>query len=232
MNIALGQPPGLTSLAATLSCVRIPARGERCPTGQLSTWEQAYELWHATRAQGMRSEGMVEEAARLSSDGFLEQDEVVCVLSQGRVLGLFLDRTLNLAWRPNRALRYFEAFPEEVVDTLFANPGALLTFGHLAVDFEWRKSRIGVGIAELLLSLSMLTFRQSRATLAISYARNNRKIHELCYRHGAFALYRGLRVFRGESDIVAWHRADARSSPVPGVAELAQRLWDDRIDGL
>ncbi|MCA9681729.1 MAG: hypothetical protein KC457_06005 [Myxococcales bacterium] len=225
--------PAETVAAHGLGCVRLPGRGERCPVALRGLWRRAYALWHAVRSDGMRSQGMDAEAAVLGSDAFVEQDEFVCLSHGDEVIGLYMFRWFDMTLRSSLEHSHIRKFPPELIDELVANGcRSLMCVGHLAVDPAWRRSRIGFGVAEVLVGFSMLRFFESQADVAITYSRNNRKTNEMAYRHGAVALCRGVEAFRGESDIVAWFPDTACLSPLPGIETIARNLWNRRRDGL
>ncbi|MEM9461155.1 MAG: hypothetical protein AAGF11_43730 [Myxococcota bacterium] len=220
-------------LTRDLACVQMPARGERTPASLLRGWEQAYQLWHECRTEALRSQGMHHDAAVLTSEGFVEQDELLCLVSDDMVRGLLTVRWFDLSLAANRAHRYFRRYPPELIEQLLAiGVHDLMTVGHLTVDPAWRKPRVGVGIAELLVSMSMLRLIESGAQLGLAMTRNNRKINEMTYRHGAVPLRRNHRAYGGHVDVVAWYPDRVCLSPQPGIADGARALWSRRMVGL
>ena len=81
-----------------------------------------------------------------------------------------------------------------------------MTMGNLTIAPGWRKSQIGFGVSEILLGLATKRFLASPATALITYTRNNRKTHDLVYRHGGIPLLQGHVSYGHESDIIAIYR--------------------------
>lgn len=191
-----------------------------------------YKLWRDVVIEGLHSEGLFEAAARLSSDGFCSQQEIHCLFHLDTPVGMFAYRWLDLRFKASIDQSCIkENYPVEIIDLLQSETEVpVMTMGQMMVHPDWRRVKIGACVTELLAGFAVKRFLESPAEIAISYSRNNRSTHTLCYRYGARPLIKNHVSHGIASDIFAFYRNEICDSPVEGVQTVVNRLYSQRIE--
>ncbi len=216
-----------SKLLKTLDCYHLPAKMRYCLPGFEAYYNAAYHFWREMICEGLLSEGLVEQAKTLSSDEFVNQDDFVCLFLQTKPIGLFMFSWMNLAYPANKDRRYITVnYPATVIETLLRlGHEKLMTMGHLTIHPEWRKSRMGPGVGEILVGLAVKRFLTSRASALLSFSRNNRKTQDLAYHWGAQPLLKNYQAYGIDSDILAIYRDTVMPTIIEGIPELVEYLW-------
>ena len=95
------------------------------------------------------------------------------------------------------------------------NIRSLMSMSNLTISPEWRGRDKGISLKDVIIGLTMRRYQHSDAQFLITYTRNDRNTHGLCYRHGGKALYQGQIVNGIPSDVVGFEK---ESIVVPEVA--------------
>lgn len=190
--------------------------------------QAAFLFWKNVLVQALRDDA--KEMGVHYSDEFMCQ-EIVCIFHKDVVIGLFMFDWYNLSFAAHREHSYFRHYPPFILDQLqHLSHAQVMTMGNLTIAPSWRKSQIGFGASEILLGLATKRFLASPATALITYTRNNRKTHELVYRHGGVPLLQGHMSYGHESDIIAIYRETVKPTSITGIPELVELFWQNRID--
>jgi hypothetical protein len=209
----------IRSLRHVLLKARGPGRGTELD------YEKAYafwlEMWRSTFAE-------VDPSISLTSDTFVNQRELSAVFLRDQVIGLMMYDFRDLRSRAHRDLGYFQHFPRDVVDQLGRyGQGQVMMMGQLTVHPDWRRSKVGPIMSDLLVGLSVKRFLSSAAPVMVAFTRNDRGTQHLGYRFGAVPLREGHEAYGIRSDVIAFYRDRMVDSSLPGLAELTDRLWTD-----
>jgi hypothetical protein len=168
----------------------------------------------------------VDPELRLRSDVFLTQREVSAVFHGDCPVGLMMYDFRDLRMKAHRDMSYFKHYPSDVLEHLLAEgQEEVMMTGQLTVHPDWRKSKIGPFMSDVLMGLSVKRFVDSSASIKLACTRNDRGIQNLCYRFGAVPLRRGHEAYGIPCDVVAFHKGDVRDSDLPGLARIIDRLW-------
>lgn len=196
---------------------------------EFELFRQTYQFWHHiwdTTFKELKNKGLQD------SDEFHRQKEI-CVLTSAhnQVIGSFSFSWFDLRFQSHAQHSYFKLYPQPVMD-YFAKNGLqkIMTMGYLCVHPEWRKSKLGPFVAEVLVGATCKRFLESDADVLITFTRNNRKMNELGYRHGARCVLGKQVGHNVEVDYIAWHREDVKPTSIPGLPPRIDKLWNSRIE--
>jgi len=185
--------------------------------------EKAYKLWLTSWEFTFRSQN-VDIGKRLYSDDFLDRD-VMALFYNGEPVAL----TFVKWFTPRKSQldhSYFKHYPQSVIDHIksMGNKRWMLS-SYITCVPEWRKRFTDISLTEVMFSLSVKIFEKSKASYFIGYIRKDNDFHEVFYRHGGIKLGEN-NVYNSEVDYVYMTRESKRLSPLPGVAEMANALWE------
>lgn len=217
-----------------LQSIVLPGKPTLLKPGYAAHYAAAYQLWHDVVCEGLRSENLSEVADNLQSDGFVSQDEIHVLFNNDKPVGVFAFSWMDLSFKATRQQKYFVSnYPHSVIEKLqqCANP-IIMTMGQLAVHPDWRRSKIGPCVSELLVGFAVKRLQESPADILLSFSRNNRKTHDLSYRYGAQPIVQNHQSHGIASDILTIHRNDALPSPIEGMQAAVDKLWGLRVFGL
>ncbi|MGE4130048.1 MAG: hypothetical protein AB7F86_00335 [Bdellovibrionales bacterium] len=192
----------------------------------VALYERVYDCWHTIWSQTFRE---IKGLEHLFSDEFDRQDEVTAIFEGNRVIGVFCYGWHNFQLRSHLNHSYFKAYPPETLAQL-KELGAhlVMSMGNLAVVPEWRKVNNGI-IADGLIGLGCKRFLSSDCDHLIAYTRNDRKVNQLCYGHGAKCLKSGYSQHNVEVDIIAIDRKTAVLGKTAEVSQFVENLWERRV---
>lgn len=216
-----------------LNCILLPAKIEFCHDDFLEHHESIYPFWHNIITNALREEKNNHIANSLSSEPFLENDEVVALFNKNEITGIFMFRWINMQYNVNRELHALQKrFPKNILDTLIKHRKMhLMLMGQLAVHPNWRKSTVGTGISDLLMYFAVTRFLESKADTLMTTTRNNRNTNALCYRQGGRKATSNEKVFGVESDVVLFDRTDVTSMKDEKLRTIGKQLWTEKQTG-
>lgn len=219
------------ALIQDLQCYLFPAKPRWCDDRYLTQYNAAYGFWKAMIKEGLVSEGLELQAAGLTSDEFIRQDEFAC-LFQGEIpVGLFMFSWLDTSNPVVLDHSYFSSYPPAAIAALRDNDHRLImSMGQLTVHADWRKGKVGPGISELLVGFATKRFMESSASALITFTRNNRKTNELGYRYGGVPLHQGAISHGIASDALAVYRNTVTPSCIKHAPEAVDCLWSQKIN--
>lgn len=201
--------------------------GKTCTLQTSALYQATFLFWKNVLVQALKDDA--KETDVHYSDEFMRQ-EIVCLTYKDAPIGIFMFDWFDLALASHREHSYFRHYPPFVVEQLQLSHSQMMTMGNLTIAPSWRKSNIGFGISEVLLGLATKRFLASSASALITFTRNNRKTHELVYRHGGVPLLQGHMSHGHESDIIAIYRDTVTPTSVAGIPELVELFWQNKIN--
>jgi hypothetical protein len=212
-----------------LRCYIFPGHIRDCLPQYRDLYETAYCFWHDTMREEMEQAGLLDHAKNLSSDIYLLHEEVCCLFYEKEVVGVFLFDIKDLKSQSVRDHSYFRNYPKSILDTHIYSCQKIMTIAHLLVHPDWRRSKIGMGVSDLLVGFMSKKLLDSHSDLLIYWTRDNRKTHELGQKYGGQVLldhfsYAGLpsTIISVKPDQV---KIDAHD---PIVNTLIDQLWARR----
>lgn len=188
---------------------------------------RVYDFWHSI---WLNTFDELNGEKQLYSDDFHRQDEITFLTFRGEVISYFGFSFFDLALRSHTGHSYFKNYPDDVLAKLNAmNLTRVMTMGYFAVAPEWRKSSRGTLIAEAQLAMGYKRFLESNSNALIAYARNNRKVNELCYMYGSRCIKADQLVHHVSVDFLYTLKNEVRSNPDPFIQKTVDDLWMNRI---
>jgi|GEM_PF-4753258 len=188
---------------------------------------RVYDFWHRI---WLKTFDELNGEKQLYSDDFHRQDEITFLTYRGEVISYFSFSFFDLSLRSHAEHSYFKNYPADVLAKL--NDMGLtrvMTMGWFAVSPEWRKSSRGKLIAEAQLAMGYKRYLESDCDALIAFARNNRKVNELCYMYGSRCIKADQIVHHVSVDFLYTLKNEVRSNPDPSIASVVDHLWANRI---
>lgn len=216
-----------------LRCFLLPAKIEYCRPDFISHHNCIYDFWHNLIHAALCEEKNFQVANELGSESFLENDEVVALFDDNHPVGLFMFRWINTEFKINRELNALrKRFPKTLLDSLIEKKySRIMLMGHIAVHPQWRKSTVGFGVSDMLVSFALSRFLESTADVLLTTTRNNRRTNDLCYVRGAKKFAGNGKVFGVESDITIFQRDDVTPMQNEAVRIITQQAWERKKTG-
>lgn len=219
-------------LLSSLQCYHFPVNESACGRDLLSHYYKSFHLWYATVQDGLRSLQLDQRAQDLTSDEFVSCDEFVALFHDDMPVGLFMFNWMNLDSPVDLMRSYFHNYPEGFVsENLSKKHKTIMTMRHLMVSRDWRKSKIGPGVADILVSFAVRRFLETSASVLITFTRNDRKTHELGHRHGGESLCRDMSAYNSTSDALVFYRDKVHDTIIQGLSSVVNTLWSNKING-
>lgn len=198
-----------------------PALAER------ELFEKVYLFWHE---QWSRTFSELVGLEKLYSDDFLRHQEKTFLTYRGEVVAYFGLNWYDLNLLSHRSHSYFKVYPVDALDFLHRQDlKRVMTMGFLCADSKWRRSQVGLLVADCIVSLAYRRFKYSEADTLISFTRNNRKIDEMGYRNGSRTLKAGVKQYNVDVDFIYTLKNEVRESEDLTLRRTVDRLWDSRI---
>ena len=192
---------------------------------ELQKCESAYQLWKKAW-QGTFRELNVGKS--LFSDDFLDR-ELGGLFLGNEAVGFLLYNWFEINRSYHCEHSYFENYPSELMEELLISGyKKIMVISYMTLKDDWRKPFTDLPISELLTSFAVKRFVESEAQVLVGYFRNDRKTNEMFYRHGGIPLIKDIKRYNVAVDFASITKAAATSSTFPGVADIANRLWENR----
>jgi hypothetical protein len=219
-----------SALTYRMQCYILPAQGCWCDKKYFEYYELAYKLWHDVKLHALQHESNLKNIQELDSDDFLRQHEIIALFLDKEPVGMIGVNWMDLSSAAYLDHTYFSCnYSNQALNKLRESMHQqVMVVEQCMVARDWRKRKIGIGISEILLGLSMLRFLDSAATALISCPRNNRGMHKSFYRLGALSLEKNHLLYGSPSDIILITRENARLSTDQQVANLTKWLWSKK----
>ena len=192
-----------------LRCVIIPTDFKNCPKQFAFYYAEAYRLWKSIWAHTFKTESKIEEPEMLFSDNYLLQDEVICLFSENKAIGVVSLALLDLNCTAHRELSYFSDYPAEILEKLTIETPNILAVSALAIDKNWCRRTVGFRVSEVLVGYTVKRFLETSAEIFVAITRNYRRVNEMIYHYGGQPLCEGILSHGVGADISAIYRDKA-----------------------
>lgn len=171
--------------------------------------------------------------AQVVSPDFIRQSIVAGLfLNRSEVIGLQAYSIFNLNWNAHLEHPYFKTYPPKVFEIL-KNEGVqqVMTMEYLYVNPDWRRSVVGISLADVICSLGLRLFAASSAQAITSVTRNERKVNEMLYRKGAKCLASDLNLHNVAVDIIGFFKGQCIEEQNSEI-EFVEKFWLTKNDPL
>ncbi|MDB5036698.1 MAG: hypothetical protein JWQ35_226 [Bacteriovoracaceae bacterium] len=202
--------------------------GRRSANAYTQSQNALYQTWKLgwdSTFQELRSDSIAQ------SPDFLRQTLVAGLfIGEQKVIGLQAYSFFNVHLEAHLEHPYFRTYPSAVLDALKSR-GAhqFMTMEYLYVDPNWRRSIIGISMADVICSLGLKIFSNSANDAVISITRNERKVNQMLYDKGAECLAKDLQLHNVTVDIIGFFKNKILETSSEE-ANLAKKLWEERLD--
>ncbi len=218
-----------------LNCYVLPGHIRDCKAEYLELYNKAYNFWYHFMGAEMRLEKLEDIETKLSSDAYMlfedifilthpdEQDEL-------QIVGMFCFDTKDVTSKAILGQSSFKAYPADIMNQYILQSKTIMTIGHLLVHPEWRRSKIGIGLSDILVWFMHKRFTQSGTDLMIYFTRNNRGTDDLGIKFGGKVILEHYNYGGLDAHIIATKIADVvLDCGDTAVNALSQSLWDERV---
>jgi hypothetical protein len=189
---------------------------------------QSFEFWRSFWADIYGKAGSPES---LVCDDFLRQEMITVIRHEKKIIGLHLYSFFNLEQQAINRHRYFQFYPENFFQYLRQRDAKeVMSLEFLTIDSAWRKSVIGVSLAEVLIACATKCIRSQGADAGIAPARTDNKVNEMAYNQGYECFQAGITKRNFQVDLIVGFKNQLKLTPNPEVNALADRFWQERTD--
>ncbi len=221
-NHSLLKSPTLSEI----SCTLLPGRyadGRIVPP----LYNQAYRHWKKTWSEIFTRAG---SPGSLCAENFLRQNLVITLHQGNRIAGILTTTFFNLSSDATFDHPYFQPFPRAIVEELWkAGNGLVITGEYLAVEPEFRKSIVGLSLADVLVGLLMKTFVQIGAKMTLATTVRPAKVHEICQAYG-YSEVGQYEKYGLDCLLLQNTKEQYREHADPLVREMIESCWRKRLD--
>lgn len=196
-----------------------------CPApSELELYNNTYGFWKNSWNQTFQE---LKSGEVVNGDDFCVLDEVAIIHKRKSPVAIMGLRWYDLNLYSHIDAEYIRAFSEAAVAKLKEHHlYNILSIGHLVVDPDFRKENCPISMKDLMTSLSLRRFTQSKADAVVALTRNNKGINKLFSRFGAEALVTAEVRHNVEVDMMVLFPKKYRESNLPGVAETSRLIWN------
>lgn len=164
----------------------------------------------------------------LHSDTFLRQDLICPIIYKNeQIIGLicctFFDGKVDAYLDQS----YLSGFKNKISSDEFARE--FMSIEYLSVDEQYRKTKIGFSLGDVLLGLSMKVFLQSSAQFVLGTARSVIKVDRNCFDFG-FSNLGEIQKYGHPCTLIYNSRTTCRENSSPILNEIISYLWQNRDD--
>lgn len=223
----------LDSRLTSLSCYVLPGHVRSCKAQYLDRYNFVYDFWRVFMGYEMRNENLSDIDEKLSSDAFMLFEDIYALFYESpyekSIVGIFCFDTKDVRSKAILDQSYFKSYPQEVVEGYILKVNKIMTIGHLLVHPNWRRSKIGIGLSDILVWFMHKRFVESSADLMIYWTRNNRGTNALGKKFGGQAIMENLEYGGLDADIIVIKPEEVVLDCGDEVVnEFSQHLWDHR----
>lgn len=187
----------------------------------------AYRLWKESWRETYKE---LKTEAKLKADDFTRQDIVSALFHGEEAVSLLLHTIYNLNLDAVRDHSYLAGYPADVVARLRAE-GSLkvMSMEYLTLSPRWRRSEVGVPIAEVIIGLSVKIV-ETLGVNAVAVTRVDRSVNDMFAGFGATLLAPNLKMHNVAVDLMKLEHSEIRPNPDPAVNDLIKSFWRNRND--
>jgi hypothetical protein len=199
--------------------------GRFCKAEQLPIYQSAFEFW-------FKNWSMVyaELAANKgpNPDDFFRQDFIPVILHEGKIVAIHLYSLYDVRMRCGFEHSYLKYNFNEVFfsDCQRWGIGKMMSMESLFVDANYRKSKTGVQLSEVLISLGQKVFAElTDADAIFAPARSDNKVAQTCNRLGFDSVQKNIILNNVPVDFIFCRRPQIRNAE-DEVRFFVESLWE------
>lgn len=202
--------------------------GDRADNAFYHLHDSAYRLW---RTSWLRTLEELKSDHQLRADDFVRQELVTGLYWGDEAVGLLLHTYLDLGLEAVRDHSYLATYPAAVLDRLREEGASrVLSMEYLTLDRRWRKARVGVPLAEIMLGLGAKVSVASGLASMLVVTRNDRHVNEILYSYGARCLVKDQSKHNVSVDLVSLDHGKVHFNGNEETRRWIEHFWDRRVD--
>lgn len=200
----------------------------KCPSKIfLEAYNQAYACWREVWDSFYKE---MSTSEKLFSDTFSRQDEIITLFFRGECAALLFCREVDFSENATFHDSYFDIWPEEALKRLCKDGNKILLISQLSIREKFRKSYLGLSWRDLLVGLCYERFHPSDCHAAATSVRIQKRMDQSILKVNGTPLVHNLHYrFDQNVDLVGFFRDKIYPSTVPGIAQLANEVFSNRI---
>lgn len=213
-----------------LKCCVLPGHIRDCDRSYIEHYNSAYDFWRIFMGLEMQREHLDDIDKKLASDGFMLFEDIFTLFYRDKIIGFFCFDTKDLMSRAMWDQEFFKSFPSNIIHDYIKPAKKIMTIGHLLVHPDWRRSKIGIGLSDVLVWFMHKRFSESGCDLMIYWTRNNRSTNQLGTKHGGEVVLKDYSYGGLTADLII-NRPEQNKVQCGDqqIDKISQRLWDTRI---
>jgi hypothetical protein len=221
---------GLVQDVSALKYTLVPGACDYRATDSIcDVYNRVYEFWKDFWTGVLRDNRSPET---LNCDAFQRPLITAILHNEKEIAALHMYSAFDLRQLSHRDHSYFRmSYPQEFVDNLRAQGHrSLLTMEFLTVSPNWRKSRLGFSLADVIMSLGIKIFQQLEMDCFVTLARGDVKVPQLLKRINFETHGEVLERHNTPCEAMMLPASRIVSHPDPVIADLVEHFWKSRED--
>jgi hypothetical protein len=191
---------------------------------------QAYDYWCQFWGKVFEDNG-VDPSLRYK-DEFCRKELVCLLLHEGKIVGMHLCEFLNLNQSAFREHEYFSHHKGdtflETLDRKRINHAMIMTY--LTIDPEWRKKKVGVSLASVLMSLATKLQCAAGAEVNLGRAREDVGVDSILTDLGGVVLQDRLPMHNTPISIICIYSDKVKELSDSTARHFVEKFWTKRTD--
>jgi hypothetical protein len=169
---------------------------------EIDDYNEAFSFWYKIWLETRRE---VDDKLATPSDSFARQSEIMVLYFRGRPIATCCHRYVDLRQRCVIRDSYFapSIWPEEVRAVVPQLGRTCVLGSHIFIDPEFRKSKSGLPIKNIVCSLSMAHINGTRPDVLLGMTRVDRGIDKVFHDSGAISLHANANWYQIPVDLIA-----------------------------
>jgi hypothetical protein len=203
--------------------------GRPSPTQRASLHDESFRFWRDFWTGVLRAN---ETPDKLDEGEFRRIDRIAVLLHGERPIGLIGHTFFDLKYLSEREHSYFKHRYNEAFMRELEKRGAtrIMTEEYLAVAPDWRKSRLDVSLASVLIGLGLKLAQAEQVQAVVTVPREDISMDKRTMEQGAVRVQSGLDIYNTPCSLVAFFPETICPAPDEKVNELIAYFWKNRID--
>lgn len=185
-------------------------------------YDRAYQHW---RRVWMSTFNELDGNKKLFSDNMSRQSEILAVFDGLTCIAMVCHRLTDFRTQAARADSYFEAWPQEALDSLTSHGCRVLVPNQFSIDADRRGRVNGVSLKDILFTLSLWHMRDLDVDAITGTMRVDKNMNNFLYQSGAVPLMKDVMFHNVPVDLLAFYPKVKRITLPPDLEEVAANLW-------
>lgn len=200
--------------------------GSNPDKSKLEIYNRIYDCWFDVWSKAF-SELNVNK--KIYSDAFSRQDFVGALLFREEPVAMSLFRYADFKCLNSCTDSYFQNWTSSDIEQLTSRGSNILVCSYFTVHERVRQCKVGVSVKDLLVGISIETFKNLAADGMTGAVRVDRGVNDACYRWGAYPIKRDVESGLGDKvDLVGFFKDYLAEQPTNIMQPLVENLYNNR----